>query len=79
VYFPSLVKSLAALAVPEFVRGDELYMLSLKEFLPENVSPGEAAVKTAAAVRAFAAREGARLCADNGLPVPSRSGPPGRR
>lgn len=69
VYFPALVKSLASLAVPEFVRGDELYMLSLKEFLPQGVTPREAAVRTAAAVRAFASAEGARLCADHGLPA----------
>ncbi|MBI5209918.1 MAG: hypothetical protein HY927_08100 [Elusimicrobia bacterium] len=69
VYAPALVLAVSRWAVPEFVRGDELYLVSLKEFVPQGLPVAEAALAAAAEVSAFCCREGAKLCADHGFPA----------
>ncbi|MCC7441844.1 MAG: hypothetical protein IT285_09430 [Bdellovibrionales bacterium] len=69
VYFPALVKAVSRWAVPEFVRGDELYLVSIGDLLPEGVSVRAAALEAVRAVRSFSEREGATLCGDHGFPA----------
>jgi hypothetical protein len=73
VYLPALVKAASPWAVPELLRGDEVYLVSLAELLPEGTAPREAALRTAQAVQAFARQEGAALSADHGFPALSLS------
>jgi hypothetical protein len=67
IYLPAMIKNLSKWVVPEFVRGDEIYFLSIKDLLKENDSTADAILNAAHELEKFTYNEGANLCKQNGF------------
>ncbi len=69
VYLPSLCIHLRPWASREFSKGDELYLVCLKELATESAAVPRLTMSTVAEVLRFAAGPGQRLCREAGFPV----------
>lgn len=67
VFFPALIKAIGKWAAPEFIRGDEIYLVSVKELVPENIRVEESTFRTIQSIQEFLDNEGAQLCKANGF------------
>lgn len=67
-YFPSLIKVLGKFAVPEFVRGDEIYFVSIRELIADGYQPSSATISAISMTQSFILNEGRALCLENGFP-----------
>ncbi len=66
-YLPALVKQVRKWAVPEFSRGDEVYLVSVEPLLLDAVPIAEATANALFALMDFAAGAGRNLCVDSGF------------
>jgi hypothetical protein len=67
VYFPALLRKLRPWAVRELGRGDELYLVCLKELIQRDCSVPLAVHQTIIEILKFQEEEGAALCAAEGF------------
>lgn len=67
VYFPAMIKALSSHAVPESMRGDEVYLIVFPELLSEEKSTAVALIEALYLLRSFIYGPGAQLCRDNGF------------
>jgi hypothetical protein len=66
IYFPALIKKVGNYAAPEFVRGDEIYLVSIKELLVSEITVEQAVVNTLIELVDFVTNDGAKLCLASG-------------
>lgn len=74
-YLPALIKNVSNLALPEVVRGDEVYFVICQETVHEPLSVAQATANALAIIQRFTVSHGKNLCTDHGYsPVEVRIG-----
>lgn len=68
-YLPKLAKAVETWSSPERIYGDEIYLVVLKDILPENCDLEEGVLRTLDGLHNFVLNEGAKLCEANGFPI----------
>lgn len=69
VYFPTLIKAISNWAIPEVVRGDEIYFVILKELCNESYSTDKQLINSLRKLLSFIENDGRTLCIAHGYPV----------
>lgn len=68
IYLPALVKKVTPWAVPEYMRGDEIYFVSVEDLLPAGVLIELATANALREAASFSLNEGRDLSVKNGFP-----------